>query len=94
MIDEYDGMIDYIKFAGRERDINEFQHTIFSYLARSDDITIHSILPKATTKLMKVRVLDLSEYGAGAKWKNCKNKCADCNFCDEMYSDIIDDRGS
>ena len=56
MIDEYGGMIDYIKFAGRERDINEFQHTILSYLERSDDISIHSILPKATTKLMNVRV--------------------------------------
>jgi collagenase-like PrtC family protease len=90
----YTGYVDYIKLAGRERDIVEFSKTIDCYLAGTDNIPIHSILPKATTTLGGYNLIELTERGCVTKWQNCKSRCAECNFCDQLYDDIIYERSN
>jgi collagenase-like PrtC family protease len=88
----YAEYVDYIKLAGRERDITEFSKTIDCYLKGSDNMTIHTILPKATSRLTGTNLVELTDHGCAVKWLNCKSKCAECNFCDKLYSNIIDER--
>ena len=92
MVSRYDDVVDYIKLAGRERSITEFFNTIHNYLTGSDDISIHKLLPKASTSLNGYNLVALNEHGAGTKWLNCKSRCADCDFCDRLYTNIIDGR--
>ena len=90
MLKQFDGLVDYIKIAGREFDVSRMERIVNAYANRSDDLLIHMLLPKSSPTLRDLNLLELSDYGAGAKWKNCKLKCADCNFCENMYNDIID----
>ena len=89
---QYDGIVDYIKLAGREREIAEFTRTLDSYINYSDNIPIHAILPKATSDIIGLNMIELSDYGAPTKWLNCKSRCADCDFCDQTYEKIINER--
>lgn len=91
MLNDYEQYVDYIKIAGREFDVERLSSIVRAYANRSDDLPITTLLGKASRTLQDVSLLELQDRGAGAKWKNCKMKCADCDFCDKMYENIVNE---
>lgn len=91
-VDIYDDVVDYIKLAGRMTPISILQEEISSYLERSGDVNISSILTLNTpSNLTDVCVDDLEIHGYSAKVSNCNNKCSSCNFCDVLYERLGND---
>lgn len=91
MLNLYDEHVDYIKIAGREFMPDRLSAIVRAYADRSDDLLVCTLLSKGNAALQDTNLLELQEHGAGSKWKNCKMKCADCDFCDKLYDKLIHD---
>jgi len=87
-LNTYCDYVDTIKLAGREKTIDLMRSTFDAYITRNDNITVGELVPKCSNKIRDMNTLDLQSYGAGDKWLNCKNKCADCDFCDRVYNKL------
>lgn len=85
MLSRYDEHVDYIKLAGREFMLDRLTSIVLAYVNRSNDLLVNTLLGKASNQLRDVSLLEVSDYGAGDKWLNCKMRCAECDFCDTMY---------
>jgi collagenase-like PrtC family protease len=84
----YRQYIDYIKLAGREKSIDSLRPSFDAYLNYNDDIALGKLVPKCSAKISNYNALELQRFGAGDMWLNCKNKCADCDFCDRIYNKL------
>jgi collagenase-like PrtC family protease len=85
MLNMYTGLVDCIKLSGRERLLAQIKDSFDAYLYRSNNIQLNKIIPKCSNMIGGMNLLNLEEHAADSKWINCKNRCADCDFCDKIY---------
>ena len=91
MLNIYEPHVDYIKIAGREYMIDRLSSIVRAYAERCDDMLVPTLLSKANSSLQGINLIELQDHGVNHKWKNCKMKCADCNFCDELYQKLTNE---
>ena len=88
----YENMVDYIKLAGRMQPIGPLSKTFDAYINQDERIDLSDILTIHSGSVLSIStVMDLEINGYSAKVSNCKNKCADCDFCDKLYNKLYDE---
>lgn len=88
----YEPHADIIKLAGRMVNIKTQKNVFMSYLNNTGDVNFHDITStREDNVLSNTTIDDIEMYGYGNKVSNCKNRCADCDFCDTLYRKLCDE---
>lgn len=86
-IDNYNGIVDVFKLAGRGESLDMVAKKIDSYLNNNWIYSLNDII--STTTSLDVKLYSLIEYNYNKITKNCKSDCSNCNKCDLIVDRII-----
>jgi len=88
----YEDVVDYMKISGRMQPVNVLGKVFEAYINKDHSVDVFDILTgHAGSGLAGKTITDLETHGYSAKVNNCKNRCQDCNFCDTIYSKLVDE---
>jgi collagenase-like PrtC family protease len=89
----YEDYIDYVKLAGRGVNINIIKASFDAYLKRSADISLADLFASHhySETIKSISVFELEEKNYTNQTKSCRNRCADCDYCDRVYQSIVND---
>lgn len=85
--------VDVFKIAGRGKDVNLIRKRLQAYLFGNYSISIQHLVDTEPNEVYKLlNTITLSEFDYDNKVKNCKNKCSECDFCDNIFKHITKGR--
>lgn len=89
----YKDYVKEFKIVGRMLEIRKLSRILNSYLLGTTTENLQGFFATETPNVYNtICFADLEEYNFSNKVSNCKNKCTDCNFCDNVLLNIIEKR--
>lgn len=96
MFDEFEGLIDVVKVIGRKAhpsSVKETLNSLWGYDSSKVRVFGGFITKDYGTTLGRVTVGQLRKTGFQDRIVNCKNRCTECSFCQQVYNEVCSNNG-